>query len=1268
MTFQGTLNESASHFYRFVSEDQRMHSLGLGAYSEQGLKSLLEDKGSRDEFVNTLLDPCNQHLTVKDVENKAKDLLDAFTGVSTAGGDGDGGGGEGGETTPYYLKYNKQKNKYQKTEIEQDLMTLAEFWDKGQQDETYLNSNEELKTLVINVRNSLKGYIEWEPSTRGVEFKKSKLYFLDKKDNSRELTFNGDPKISAAPRRPTGAKYNFHGSHNIQSSGIDRNEAGDPSNNYGNIGRFVKHSQNSQEPSQDVVSKLRLSYNKALGYFESGTQSILARLLTDVEAAEITSVDMDNLDGAKFNDIYDPENGNYYLSQFQTGFAIPMTVHNGNPHTFGPNVIGKKAEYKKEKIRVINRAGRSFAKGDVVMCHLIDNEWIISDFGTAEVKAPEFKTGKWSFSKMLADSDAYFKDERYFSDGSDKYAGVVFNDLFAADMRKKFYSSFANNHGSNSNYLGINKTNIIAKLNSNPFESISGYTTESSLENGLASLSLPALLSTLNMENPDVKPSRRYVQSSSFDQLSVLLGGNNSYGNVFGRTNMSVNTDPIGPVPAEKNSEVPLFWGAVFRDGYSSTKARSLLSNPPTGKGYGITDFFSNGTLDLKGATNLLDDSKLHMFNDEKDFSLSQLPADVGSNASPSGEYGSPIESISLLSSLESSNSYDMFLAYRDFLKDTKRYSWLGVDEDVTDTDLNIGDDTYASIKGAYDLKPNDGTSLSFIPLSFAMAGNADKNTLPVGYQAYNKPYNAWDNARRFLSASYRRASLDSDEPADGIEHLWGGMFDREKQYTNHTFVAEEGKNITGDDLKYSGFTNLPWDRYIKRTATSKPAAAWLPLDNEERGANLVGIIAAKNEFGLTGLGTVSFSCDYLIGLNSVNKVSLSVGSFSVLPTFPPVTFTNPDTMNQYGYPNWGTNDCRPHTFGHTSLFVRLFDDWPSKQTIYDTRYFTPLHFLAGEAMTAPTSKIVDEGETYGGTWDVTKSTTASLESIKYQRDVDQIEFPDDFRVPTYGHPFEDGVDNSVVPVDQKINGYGIATGQTQESTYGILRPSGEWRVNPICRGMMVTSEGGFRYFKRVIGLDSSNFVIIKEGEGFSTDDDLYLLDKGVKIKNKSTGTLSDFEVAHEGEGFFPSDFAGVYTYTQTTEADIEGEDPISEEVSVTGYKVVLTSPASDNSAEIVFRMGKVYDLIHETDYPYDHGQVQLTPTNQNGEQGPVYGAKTSSITIEKTSKNSRYNAFYYHVNDVSHVDLAKNAYSDSYAPEQSNGNLQYVNLTISVG
>lgn len=1259
MSFKGTLNDTTSTFYRFASPDRRMHTLGLGSYSERGIKSIAQNDASRADFVNTLLYPCDMHTEEKATKEKADDIVEAFTG-KTAGEDGAYG---------YYLKYNQQKNKYQKVTVDKSLMELAEFWDEGQKDETKLNANVEFKTLILDVRNSLNGCIEFEPIVDGEEFftshKKFRLYFQVHSDNSREMMINGDPKISAVPRRATGAKYDFERTRHIQSSGINYNEANDPNRNWGNIGRYVKHIKNVEIADQAVASKLRLSYNKALGYFESGTQQILARLLTDLDPAEITTVDMDNVDGAGFDDLYDIENGDFYFGQFTSGFAVPMNVQNGNPYMFGPNVIGKHKEYKKEKIRVINRAGRGFSKGDVVMCSLIDNEWIVSDFGKAEVRPPEFKPGKWSFSKMLADSDAYFKDDRYYKTGKDEWAGVVFNDRYAGDMRKKFYVKFANSHGNNSVYLGINKTNIIAKLNSNPFASISGYTDSASIENGVESMNIPALLPTLSMENPDIHPSRRYVQSSSFDQLSTNMGGNNTNGNVFGRTNYSVNTDPVGQVPAEKSSEIPLFWGAVFRDGFASTKTRNLLSTPPTSKAYGITGFFGdNGTIDVDGGTNLLDDEKLHMFNDTKDFALSQLPADVGTNASPSGEYGSPIESISLLSKKELAYNYDMFSTYKHYLNDKERYSWLGVDETVGEADINLGDNTYASIKGVYDLKPNDGTAISFIPLSFAMAGNADQNTLTKGFATgYAKPYNAYDNVRRFLKAEHRRASTDGDSPADGIEHLWGNMFTREKAYTNHSFTAEEGKDISGDELKYSGFTNLPWDRYIKHTATSTPDAIWQELDDGERGANLVGIIAARNDFGLTGLGTISFSCDYFIGINNVSKVSLSTGSFSVLPMMPPVTFVNPDTMNNYGYAMWGTPDCRPHTFGHTSLYVRVFDDWPSKQTIYDTRYFTPLHFLDGETLVAPNTKLVDEGKEYDGDWDVTKSTTDSLVAIDYERHIDEIEFSNDFRVPTYGHPFEEDLDNSVVPENQPVNAYGIGN-QGAENTSAILRPSGEWRVNPICRGMMVSSEGGFKYFKRVIGINGSKYTIIKAGNGFTADDDIYSPGKGIKIKNNGDGSLSDFTIAHRGEGFFPDNFANVYTYNQTSG---EGDEAISEEVSVTGYMVSLTSPAGTEAAEIVFHEGIVYDLIHETDYPVDHGQVQLTPTSQRGDNGPIYGAKTSSITINTPSSNSRYNAFYYHVNDVSHVDLALNGYSDSYLPEQSNGNLQYVNLTISV-
>ena len=61
MSFKGTLNDTTSTFYRFASPDRRMHTLGLGSYSERGIKSIAESNASRADFVNTLLYPCDMH-------------------------------------------------------------------------------------------------------------------------------------------------------------------------------------------------------------------------------------------------------------------------------------------------------------------------------------------------------------------------------------------------------------------------------------------------------------------------------------------------------------------------------------------------------------------------------------------------------------------------------------------------------------------------------------------------------------------------------------------------------------------------------------------------------------------------------------------------------------------------------------------------------------------------------------------------------------------------------------------------------------------------------------------------------------------------------------------------------------------------------------------------------------------------------------------------------------------------------------------------------
>ena len=80
MSFKGTLNDTSSTFYRFASEDRRMHTLGLGSYSEPGIISIANNEASRADFVNTLLYPCKMHLEEDVTEDQAMDLVDAFTG------------------------------------------------------------------------------------------------------------------------------------------------------------------------------------------------------------------------------------------------------------------------------------------------------------------------------------------------------------------------------------------------------------------------------------------------------------------------------------------------------------------------------------------------------------------------------------------------------------------------------------------------------------------------------------------------------------------------------------------------------------------------------------------------------------------------------------------------------------------------------------------------------------------------------------------------------------------------------------------------------------------------------------------------------------------------------------------------------------------------------------------------------------------------------------------------------------------------------------
>ena len=157
-----------------------------------------------------------------------------------------------------------------------------------------------------------------------------------------------------------------------------------------------------------------------------------------------------------------------------------------------------------------------------------------------------------------------------------------------------------------------------------------------------------------------------------------------------------------------------------------------------------------------------------------------------------------------------------------------------------------------------------------------------------------------------------------------------------------------------------------------------------------------------------------------------------------------------------------------------------------SEDTIYDARYYTPIHFCKGRFNTPPkTRDVIGDDLEDDFQWIPELPTsgyaTNDLASVNYARTIDVIE-PHmeniDFRVPTIGHPLDPTIDNEIVSDGWFIDKHGVLTtkgefsGSEDAGGRQALRPIGEWRVNTVCRGMMVTSEGGFKHYRLTIGLD----------------------------------------------------------------------------------------------------------------------------------------------------------------------------------------------------
>lgn len=1050
-----------------------------------------------------------------------------------------------------YTYYNN--GSYTQTSIAQStLLSLIDYHESGYAGTA--NQNTDNDETIKNIKNSVEGFVWFSPSGGSAATTYAsgcvlKLYFYapGQHRNDRTVAHNNSPMITAVPRLPTGKKYLASQSKSL------RMEQQDSFFSVGTYAEIDKRQDTPEEVQDAVTGPIRLSWNDTLGQWEASNQ-ILARLLSDLPPANIVGFDLsandiDNINSRKFYDI----TGEKYMGQRSVGVAMPLSVQNSNPDMFGPNLIKCNNEKNVEKIKVVNRSNETFKAGDLVLCSFIGCEWLVQKFGTIEIKPQPSSIGRWGFYKFMANSDVFFRSS---SSGN--------KELLPAQCQKylryQFYNSL-NNVTSSLPTDMVNKASVIS-LNLNNQSSSAGNA-------GLYS----------------------YIQTSSFDLTDKLYGGTCTSGNSYNRINIEKASFGIDVATYR---QVPLYWGPVFPDGYTSSYLNTSTSgtanvlaekssDPPV---MSSTVFLSSG-FDTTSISNGF-------------FSINDVPADIATN----GKYSKtsfPLEDTSGI--INAFNSSNCASAINSLLSSGTRAYFLA--------DQNN--------KNAYGFTPSNPLKVQFSPLCAELAASDDSNTLVVK-DVFKL------NGRNFFTASREALGRSASSAAS----LHGGLITRlpqnlDTQGSKWDWVY--GSSGVRVNLPYV----VPYDSYIQLQPLNRPIAAPYIFEDDVNinvGANLVGIIAARNTFTKNKGGNLNISAKQLFGLygrfigngggGSINVTILgSIGAW--------VTDNTSSFKARYAS-IWGsTIGDAINSFGTTALHGMVWDYWPEKYTTFIPQYFSVAHFNSGVLFSSPTTQSGVAPENSGVTTYVDKIDYADL----------------DFRVPTYQRA--SGVATASVVLENAL----ISSGTK-------LAPDSEWNVNTVRRGQMVTEEG-FYYQKRVIGLNISSLSITNGGSGFNVNDIININnDLAIQVTAVSGSAIQtlDFALDTAFEGKIPNTFLHRKAGSGFKPSDFRS-----------AYSMQVKSPTGGQNAVLKFTQGRAYSKIM-----HDQGPKQRTPitrlSSSSGEgKARVDETKGTTLGVEDNTGfkyAGQYEAFYFFHNDISHT--FNNADSIEANPDFA----QHITITIS--
>ena len=755
----------------------------------------------------------------------------------------------------------------------------------------------------------------------------AKLFIKDINENSvpnsedeRILIPKHADKVVMSPKKATGKAITAKAS-------FDHNATQDANGNV-QTGVTYKKTPQLKDSNEDMIAGgIDYFYDPNTGKYSSGTIQCLAILMEDlpsagVTAPDITVEDLVNDEFASPEKWYDKA-GEFFSGKFSTAIAVPTSMENGNPNTYGPDITLCDGEKEIDKVRAVNRSNNKYDAGQTVMLNKINGEWIVSDFGTLESVPSVAKIGRWGFSQYIANSDVLFRD-------------TVGNRLGPEDAQDlAIYRCWSTMNPSNASVQKI------VDMNKKEYSNSSQGTGQRFC---------------------------MYGQCSSFDY------GLNSAKNPIALEEQS-GVEIYDHLPSTYHS----WFGACFQQGYTSDSVLNWNGKNPVSHGgasnYINTDnnpVFHRDTLtNLNGNTNYSSNKSPH------------CPADIALCSPLMSTYGLPVFDSQKYIEILNDNSKDISAEFStlcnyspnelgSYLSSSRADIAYWTDQSGSELALRpqnnqslvfmplgqctaLGDDVNTLVE-----KSNAASNIVDQFINSGREFRYYRNKLTEGLTGVpgGRLHKFYDRTR--FANNYGQPSLS----AAGVLGDFGSGA------------------LKADGLVPS--TCIPHGVYLKRAMISKPLAAMPYFEqagDSHIGPGVVGITAARVRVGRRGGGTLNVNTGGMYGrIGNARSGGVATVTYQ---SFPPNQVGTINTSGGLPRPTgyratWGSSSDKIFSFGAFNIFSMVWDYWPDSHTIFMPEYFVVLHFNEGISGSEASNVDGIDQITYPNT-DFREPTTAEI-------------------------------------------------------------------------------------------------------------------------------------------------------------------------------------------------------------------------------------------------------------------------------------------------